>query len=821
MLTIYDLKCENLVNPIGTDEKKPLFSWKLSSDKKDTIQTSCKIEVKDMWSFKLDGDQSVNIEYAGLDLQPLTRYDYSVTAEDNHGESAKAEGYFVTGYMNTKPDAKWIARPGVKTMPVYVKEFDAPKAESAYITASCYGLFEIHINGKNITDSFLNPGFTSYLKRIQYRMYDVKEFLKEGINKIEIFVGKGWCNGRFPSFETVPSPYGEMPLCIFSELFVNGKRLLATDDSWKSYESPVTFSEIYDGETYDARLEGKEEKFFPAMEYNIGFETLVSSRGVPVKVIKTLKPISMFTTPKGETVLDFGQNIAGWVKFDIKANEGDTIRYTHAEVLDSEGNFYTDNMRSAKNEITYIFKGEGTETYRPHFTFQGFRYVRIDEHTMDISIDNFVAEAISSDTNVNGHIECSDEMVNKLFSNILWSQRDNFVDIPTDCPQRDERLGWTGDAQVFISTALKNADCSAFFTKWLLDMMADQKKDGMIGNYIPLITCQKTSSAWGDAGVICPWELYKAYGNKKFLETTYPMSRKWIEYIKAQGDNPYLWNSGFQYGDWLGLDAKEGSYEGSTDKTYIATAFYAYSTSLTAKMAGILGYTDDEKYLNELYGNIVKAFRKEYLDENGEPKCKTQTAYVLGLYMNLFEDAKRNAASLNNMILENGTKLKTGFVGTPYLCYALSRHGYIDTAYGLLLQKQYPSWLFSVKQGATTIWEHWDGIKEDGTMWSTAMNSFNHYAYGSVADWIYSEAMGVTPLEPGYKKIKIAPIPTDKLTYMEARFATPYGFVASRWEHKNEKTEYTFEIPCNTTAEIILPDGSHHNFGSGIYTVEA
>lgn len=816
MLNIIDLKCENLTNPIGMDEKNPIFSWKLESDKENTVQTRYELTVGNFTVNEACGD-SINIEYTGPALRAKTKYNYCVTVWDNHGEVSCAEGYFVTGYMGKEPNAKWIARPG-DVRPVFVKEFEFDGAESAYITSSCYGLFEILINGKAITDTFLNPGFTSYLKRIQYRMFDVKDYLTKGTNKIEIYIGKGWCKGRFPSFPTVPSPFGEMPNCVFCELIADGKTVVATDDTWLTYQSPVIMSEIYDGETYDARLEGKYEKEFPAVEYDIGFANLVSSRSVPVKVIETLKPLSMFTTPKGETVLDFGQNIAGWVKFSIKGNEGDVIKYTHAEVLDAEGNFYTDNMRSAKNEIFYTFKGEGVETYRPWFTFQGFRYVRLDECTPNVTADNFVAEAISSDTNVNGHIECSDEMVNKLFSNILWSQRDNFVDIPTDCPQRDERLGWTGDAQVFISTALKNADCSAFFTKWLLDMMADQKKDGMVGNYIPLMTCLKTSSGWGDAGVICPWELYKAYGNKKFLATTYPMSKKWVEYIKAQGENPYLWNTGFQYGDWLGLDAKPGSYEGSTDKTYIATVFFAYSTYLTGKMAEVLGYEDDVKYLEELYKNIVDAFRKEYVGEDGEPKCKTQTAYVLGLYMNLFEDMQKNADTLNNMILANGTKLQTGFIGTPYLCYALSRYGHTDTAYGLLLQKEYPSWLFSVRQGATTIWEHWDGIREDGTMWSTAMNSFNHYAYGSVADWIYSEAMGVTPLEPGYKKIKIAPIPSDALGYMEARFNTPYGFVASRWEHKDGKIVYTVEVPCNTTAEVVLPSGSVHSVGSGVYT---
>ena len=817
MLNIVDLKCENLTNPIGMDEKNPIFSWKLESDKENTVQTRYELTVGNFTVNESCGD-SINIEYTGPALRAKTKYPYSVTVWDNHGEVSYAEGYFVTGYMGKEPNAKWIARPG-DVRPVFVKEFEFD-GEDAYITASCYGLFEILINGKAITDTLLNPGFTSYLKRIQYRMFDVRDYLTKGTNKIEIYIGKGWCKGRFPAFVTVPSPFIEMPNCVFCELISGGKTVVATDDTWLSYQSPVIMSEIYDGETFDARLEGKYENEFPAVEYDIGFGNLVSSRSVPVKVIKTIKPLKMFTTPKGETVLDFGQNIAGWIKFSIKGKEGDVIKYTHAEVLDADGNFYTDNMRSAKNEIFYTFKGEGVETYRPWFTFQGFRYVRLDECTPNVTADNFVAEAISSDTNVNGHIECSDAMVNQLFSNILWSQRDNFVDIPTDCPQRDERLGWTGDAQVFISTALKNADCSAFFTKWLLDMMADQKKDGMVGNYIPLMTCLKTSSGWGDAGVVCPWELYKAYGNKKFLATTYPMSKKWIEYIKAQGENPYLWNTGFQYGDWLGLDAKPGSYEGSTDKTYIATVFFAYSTYLTGKMAEVLGYEEDVKYLSELYANIVDAFRKEYVGDDGEPKCKTQTAYVLGLYMNLFEDMQKNADALNNMILANGTKLQTGFIGTPYLCYALSRYGHTDTAYGLLLQKEYPSWLFSVRQGATTIWEHWDGIREDGTMWSTAMNSFNHYAYGSVADWIYSEAMGVTPIEAGYKKIKIAPIPSDALGYMEARFNTPHGFVGSKWEHKDGKTIYTVEIPCNTTAEVVLPNGNVHNVGSGVYTFE-
>ena len=821
MIRCYDLKCENLINPVGIDEKNPRFSWKIESDKQNVTQKMFEICVGDHYSKCVKTDQSICFEYDGVPLKPKTKYEYKVRVWDNDDEVSEWEyGYFITGLMGEKPVAKWLGvESSKKEIPVYLKTFNIDNTKNAYLFASAYGLYEIFINGKRLGDNYFAPGFTSYEKRLQYQMYEICDYLECGENKIEIYLGKGWFAGRYP-FQT-EKPKNSF-CAVMCQVEIDNEIILTTDKSWNQFDSPIMFSEFYDGEIYDSTKENKYENQADVTIYDIGYDNLVWNCSVPVKIVGEVKPVEMFKTPKGETVIDFGQNMVGWVEIKVCGDRGSKIKISHAEVLDKDGNFYTENMRTAKNEVIFITNGEKEQTYHPHFSFQGFRYIRIDECDMSVSLDNFVGKVICSDININAEFKSSNKLLNRLFSNVLWGQRGNFVDIPTDCPQRDERVGWSGDAQIFMSTALKNSDSSAFFTKWLLDMSADQKQDGLVPIFIPSMDEEKTASAWGDCATVCPIELYKAYGDKKFLSKMYPMMKNWVRYIRNQGGE-FLWNDGFQFGDWLGLDAQEGSYEGATDKYYIATAFYAYSTYLTMKASEVLGFMDDTIKYERLYKSIVSEFRKAYLDENGDPITKTQTAYVLGLYMNLFENPGEYALKLSQMIKTNANRLKTGFVGTPYLCYALSENGYSDICYDLLLQEEYPSWLYPVTKGATTIWEHWDGIKPDGSMWSEDMNSYNHYAYGSIMDWVYSVVCGIkTDISyPAYKKFVVKPCVTNRLKFCRVEYNTPYGRVASGWENlDNGKIRISVKIPCNTSAQIILPNGESYQKGSGEYVFE-
>ena len=547
----------------------------------------------------------------------------------------------------------------------------------------------------------------------------------------------------------------------------------------------------------------------------------------------------MFVTPKGETVIDFGQNLTGYVETVLEGKAGDVLDLSFAEVMDADGNFYTDNYRSAKAIHRYICT-DGKQTHKPKLTFWGFRYIRVNEFPGGIdkvTPEAFTAIVLHSEMKRIGYLESSNPKLNQLFKNVVWGQKGNFVDVPTDCPQRDERLGWTGDAQMFIRTACLNYDCEKFFTKWLGDLAADQYENGYVGHVIPDVHPKEYSStAWGDAATVCPWQLYLAYGNKAILEKQFASMKKWVDYMGAVTTTPYLWTGGTEhYGDWVGLDAPAfklscwdqrnneikgdyipdedaptGSYKGATEDDFIASAFYAYSTSLVIKAGKVLG--EDVSEYEALYDNIVAAFRKHF------PTYETQTACVLALHFGLTTDPQGTADLLAKKIEECGGHLETGFVGTPYLLHVLSSHGYKDLAYSLLLREEYPSWLYPVTKGATTIWEHWDGLKPDGSFWSSDMNSFNHYAYGAVADWVYSVAAGINTAEdaPGYEKIIIKPTPDARLDWLGASLDTRHGLVSSKWtKQENEFWRYDIVTPSETT---IIIDEKTYEVKPGTYT---
>ena len=717
--------------------------------------------------------------------------------------------------MNTLLSANWIktCNDYGDVCPVFKKEFVTKKpVKNAILNITALGVYEARLNQNRVGEFILAPGWTSYNKRLQYQTYDITNMLEKE-NILNISVGKGWCVGRL-SWENKSSFWSDEVAIIASiniEYQDGTKEDYITDQSWQTAKGPILFSEIYDGETYDAGIVPQNWKDSVLFEHSK--DIIVPQDGEIVKEIEELAPICIITTPKGEKVIDFGQNLTGYIRFKISGNFGDIVELSHAEMLDKDGNFYTENLRSAKQKIKYIC-GSHEEIYNPHFTFQGFRYVRVENWPKEIDINDFSAIVVHSDLKRTGYFECSSPLLNKLYKNIIWGQKGNFLDVPTDCPQRDERLGWTGDAQVFVRAASYNFDVENFFTKWLRDLKAAQFENGGIPHVIPNVLGDGgNSAAWGDAAVICPWQIYLTYANKNLLAEQFECMQKWVEYMRFQGENEYLWNTGEHFGDWLGLDAPEGSYKGSTDEHLIATAFYAYSTSLLIKSGKILE-KDMSEYEN-LYINIVSAFNNEFI-KDGKLISNTQTAHVLALHFNLADDKQQIAQNLVKLIEENGNKLKTGFVGTPYLLHALSDNGYASLAYTLMLQEDYPSWLYSVKMGATTIWEHWDGIKPNGSMWSKDMNSFNHYAYGAIADWMYGVMAGINIDEknPGFKHIIFKPITDSRLDFVRASIKTKYGVVASVWKREGEKIKYVFDVPKCTSATISL-GGNKYNVKAG------
>ncbi len=739
------------------------------------------------------------------------------------------------GIWITTPESLGYAAVG------YRKAFDATKPiKKATLCASAIGVYTLHINGERFGKGVLAPGWTSYCGRILYQTYDLTDVLRKQ-NEIEFRVGCGWAVGNL-GWKSEKIHYAKDPsVCAWMEvIYEDGTRAeLRTDESWDVYSTEVLYSEIYHGETVDktapiryigrairAKLKGK------------GRMKLVPQMGEWIVENERIAPIELIRTPAGETVIDFGQNLTGYVEVRIKGQRGERIVMHHAEVLDADGNFYNANFRRAKNENIYVLSG-GEDVFKPSYCFQGFRYIRLNEFPLqEIDLDAFRAIAVHSEMQRTGRFQCGNEKINQLYHNVIWGQKSNYLDIPTDCPQRDERLGWTGDTQVFCRTAAINFDVERFFKKWMGDVALEQTAEGAIYGIVPSCFGEPMgepagtyiSAAWGDVACIVPWEIYLAYGDKTLLREHYPVMKKWVRYMHGAGPEEYLWLGGTHYGDWLAMDGDPDVCVGQTPTDLIASAFFAYSTSLVIRAGEILG--EDVSDYRDLYRNVVRAFRNRYIKNgklypraNGDEDIlgmETQTAYVLILQFGLYEgaDERRHFADrLAEMIREKGTIMTTGFVGTPYILHVLSENGYTDLAYDLLLQEKAPSWLYSVCHGATTMWEHWNSLKEDGTFWSTSMNSFNHYAYGAVYDWIFGVSVGIKPIAhaPAYREINIAPHPSRALGFVDASINSRHGFIRVHWYYKNDVVYYELEIPSGVIAHLMLPSGYHADLTAGIY----
>lgn len=685
--------------------------------------------------------------------------------------------------------------------PVFRKMWSSEKkAVKAELYLTALGVYEAMLNGKRVGEYVLAPGWTSYDKRLQYQCYDVTPLLAEE-NVLTVTVGRGWMRSTMPGwgYEDARKRYAK-PGGIIGELHLTyedgSSEILMTDTSWTYAESKVRFSEIYDGEIYDAGYETDE--WSAACELDWSKDILIAQEGEEIREMERVQAKAVITTPAGETLVDFGQIVTGYVEFTVDAKANDMVRILHGEVLDKFGNFYNANYRSAKAELVYTCV-DGVQTWHPGLTFYGFRYLKLVEFPGEARPEQFTAIAVYSNIKKTGQLRSSDPMLNQLFSNIFWGQKGNFLDVPTDCPQRDERLGWTGDAQVFVKTASYNYDVEKFFTKWLHDMAAEQTEDGGVGHVIPdYLRGAVPSAAWGDAATICPWQIYLTYGNKQILNDQFACMKGWVDYITKATKDEFLWTGSGHYGDWLGLDAPSGSYKGSTSEIFIASAFYAYSTGLVVKAGHALG--EDVSAYEKLYENIRATFRKTFTE------YKTQTEHVLAVHFGLAENPQATADALAELVKKAGVQIRTGFVGTPYILHVLSNYGHADLAYDLLLRKEYPSWLYPVTKGATTIWEHWDGIMENGDFWSADMNSFNHYAYGTVADWVYEKAAGIQVMEeyPGFAKVRIAPVADQRLEWLEASIQTRHGLVSSKWTHTPEGVRY--EITAEMPAQVVIGD---------------
>lgn len=831
-MRLYDFRTEYRENPIGLTEKAPRFSWKIESDEKDTVQTSYEIKVTDesgklIWdSGKKVSDQSVLISYEGEVLADETFYTVEVTVADNHGNVESVEGSFETGIFDqTEFKAQMITSdfPEEETAcPVFGKTFTIDKkVKKARLYATAHGVYEVTLNGQTVGDYRMAPGWTSYHNRLQYQIYDVTEQLAEE-NEIAITVGNGWYKGIL-GFYCQPNQYGTQAGA-FAELHVEyedgSKDVIATDETWSVKTGEIRYSEIYMGETIDTDAPEITEGNVVVKEFDKA--VLTAQENEPVRITEKIVGKELIVTPKGEKLVDFGQIVTGVVEVHVKGEKGQKIVLRHAEVLDKDGNFYPETLRQAKSIDTFICNGE-EQIFRPHFTFHGFRYICV-EGMEEFAADQFIACVTHSDMEKTGDFHCSNKKVNQLQSNITWSQRDNFLDIPTDCPQRDERLGWTGDAQVFSWTAAFNRNTALFYTKWMRDVAAESSLEKGVPHVVPDILDSYSSSAWSDVAVIVPWVVYQIYGDKGILEENWKCMHEWVDYINNNCGENGLWQSGFQYGDWLALDKEESADRtGATDKYMIANAYYLYVTDFVKQTAEVLGKKEEAEKYASLYETTLDAFQREYYTETGRIVSETQTGAIISLYFNLAreKDRKRILNTLLTNIENHKNHLSTGFVGTPYICHTLSENGAHEMAATLFMKEDYPSWLYAVNMGATTIWERWNSIKPDGTFDESGMNSLNHYAYGSVGDWMYRKVAGLSQLEPGYKKFQVKPMFVKEIETCQVEYDSVYGKIVAKTSCKDGKIRIHVEVPANTTAVLILPEKEETiEVGSGIYDYE-
>lgn len=846
MLEITKFTCENLENNCITDKARPRFSFTTESDINNSYLKSARLFVNG-WS--ITTDKQIGIIYGGEKLKPFTVYEAKLEVTDNNGETASKTLLFETGRMQTKWEGRWISDASysfkekkISPKPMtFKKSFKLDKkVKSARIYATALGIYELMLNGKKVGDTYFAPGFTSYKSYLQYQTYDITGMLGEN-NTLLAVVSGGWAVGSFVfTRKNRISADRQALLMELHIVYEDGERkVIKSDESFEvSEEGNYKEADLYDGETYDATLNLDKISWKKASIENPRVKPqIIADYGMPVKAHEIMKPQSVEKI-NNQLIYDFGQNFAGVVSLKINGSLGQKIIIKHAEILNQDKTLNTAFLRTAKACATYICK-DGEQTYSPRLTYMGFRYISIEGiEEKDIEVS---ALALYSDLEKTGDFKCSNEKINRLQENIIWSSKSNFLDIPTDCPQRDERMGWTGDIAVFAPTACSNFNMNRFLEKWLKDVRAEQLPTGGIPNTVPsqgygfpATMPAMAVDFWGDACVLVPWAMYLAYGDKNILKTCYPMMKKYVNACKfwagltGTGSKRYIWNtpSVLHFGDWIAPDVKKMSQWQKRSK-WTATASLRNTSKIVSKIAKILDNEEDMLHYEKISENTAKAYRDIFTDGNGKMKEEFQTAYVLALYMDILKGReKENAAqNLTRLVEKSNYCIGTGFPGTPYILFALADNGHADTAYKMLMNEKCPSWLYEVKMGATTIWERWDGLDENGMCpigddGTDLMISYNHYASGAVGDFFYRRIAGIEPILAGYKKFKIKPVAGGGLTFAKGEINTPYGLISSEWEKKDNKFILKIKVPMGTSCEVTLPNGKTENVSSGKYSFE-
>lgn len=870
----HHLRVEQLDRPLGLDTAQPRLAWWVHDPRTSARQSAYHVQVAtdpaalargeaDAWDTgRVESEQSIHVVYAGEALRPSTRYHWRVRTWDGDGEPSpwSLPAWWETGLNIGQPDpqhalgeAQWIASDLVADeeraapCPQFRKAFslEGPIGSARlYITA--LGLYDAQINGQPATDEALNPGWTDYQTRVTYRTYDVTDLLNTGDNAIGVTLGDGWYAGHIAWAGR--QHYGDRPKlnALLRVTLGDGQTVtIPTDTTWRTAAGHVVSADLYMGEHHDRR------KATPGWAAP-GFDDTAWSRATPcdppqaavdaaaypaIRPVQALTPVAEPTTLDDDgvavQVFDLGQNMVGRARVTLRGEPGQTARVRFAEMLQADGTLYTDNLRKAKATDYVTFADGEPILFEPSFTFHGFRYVEVSG-CAPMSREDVVGVVLCSDLEPTGTFTCSNELVNQLQSNIVWGQRGNFLDVPTDCPQRDERLGWTGDAQVFVRTAAFNMNVGPFFDKWQRDLSDEQQDTGSIPSVAPVVAKGLSKQiqtdggpAWSDAYIICPWTMYRCFGDTRILEDHYDGMCRFLEYLADTANNHIRTSRDFAgwhgYGDWLATDGVH-PWTAPTPRDLIGTAYYAYDLALMVQIAQALAKTDDATRFIALREQVVAAFNRAFVTDDGRVVGDTQTGYLLALGFDLLPEDKRPAAlaQLRWLIESRGPALTTGFVGSPLLCPVLSRFGAHDLAYALLLREDYPGWLYSIHQGATTMWERWNSFTHKDGFGPVGMNSFNHYAYGAVGQWMYATVAGLDadPDVPAFKRLVIAPVPHEQVTHAEATLDTPYGQAATSWSLTGTRFTLDATAPANTTAELRLPNGESHDLPAGTHHFE-
>ena len=867
-------RCELMTDPVGIDIAVPHLSWEIISAKRGVRQTAYRIRVADTLSETASGDtvvwdsgkvadgESIHRPYEGPPMVSRKRYYWTVRIWDEADVATpwSPVAFWEMGLLTPEDwQARWIEprqqpaqkEPGMSFTDIQAenqvyetrverlnpcqmlrKRFRSEgDIKRARIYATAHGVYQLELNGRRVGDIELAPEYTSYDRYLQYHTYDVTEMIRSGDNVIGAWLADGWYIGRIGLLGDSCNYGDRLALLLQLELtYADGHtRYILSDEGFTSATGPLVYSDLFIGEKYDARREHQgwsspgfdDGPWRPVTVVDHHPGPLIAAYGEPVRSVREIEPARLITTPKGERVLDLGQNIAGRMRMRVRGPAGTSVILEHSETLDEAGNFLLNIIgRNKDQKDVYILKGTGEEVFEPRFTYHGFRYVRISNYPGNISIEHFTGVVLASDLRATGRFECSDARINQLQANIVWSQRGNMLSIPTDCPQR-ERAGWTGDIQVFAPTACFNMEVYTFLRRWMRNLMKDQQPDGQVPITVPYpisyqdfsraLSGTDSSAGWSDAVVIVPWVLFQRYGDIRILEETYAAMTRWLEYV-AQAAQQFLWNTGFHFGDWLtpsvSIDFKTGNVDmmqsAVATKALTPSFFYAHTTGLMARIAAVLNKTEDQHYYAKLNRHIREAFAREHIDEHGRLTPDLQGMYVLALQMEMAPEALQETliARLEELIEANDGKLDTGFLSVPFIMDVLCQFGREDVAYRLLYQTRCPSWLYEVDRGATTIWEAWQAVLPDGRVTNV---SFNHYAFGCIGDWLYRHVAGLDQNQPGYRHSVIHPHPDDRLTYALAQYQSVYGEIVTHWQKKNGRLELRVKIPPNTTAGVLLP----------------